>query len=228
MIASMIGVGFLLGVHHALEADHVAAVAALSTRTASLRGLLRLAAGWGAGHTLSIVAVGTSAIVLGIALPDGSEPFLDRFIGAVLVVMGLDVLRRLLARHVHVHVHEHDDGSLHRHLHFHDAPAAALQARHEHHHPHAGAGRALAMGMLHGLAGSAALLLLALPRAGSAIEAIAYLLMFGIGSIAGMLLFSLVLSVPLGLAARASGTMNGLEGLLGLATIAVGVWIVAG
>ena len=227
MFASMLLFGFLLGVRHALEADHVAAVAALATRTRSRTGLVRLAAGWGMGHTLTILAVGALVITVGVSLPSTSEQTLDRVVGAVLVLLGADVLRRALARRMHVHVHEHDDGSRHLHLHFHDAAPEARAARHEHEHAHRGLGRALAMGSLHGLAGSAALLLLVLPNAGDGLQALACLAVFGLGSIAGMLLFSLAIAFPLQLAMRSASAMAGLEGVLGTATILVGVRILA-
>lgn len=196
MFESMLFFGFLLGVRHSLEADHVAAVAALATRTSSRRGLLRLAAGWGTGHTLTILAVGALVIAVGVSLPSASEQTLDRVVGAVLLFLGADVLRRAVAPRVHLHEHE----------------------RH-------GVGRALAMGSLHGLAGSAALLLLVLPNAGGGLAALACLAVFGAGSIAGMLLFSLALAVPLQLAMRSASAMAGLEGVLGTATILVGLRI---
>lgn len=228
MLSSMLLVGFVLGMRHALEADHVAAVAALATRTSSLRGLLRLAAGWGAGHSLTILAVGSAAIALGATLPEGSEASVDRFIGSLLVLMGLDVIRRALAGRVHVHLHEHDDGARHVHVHLHDAPAIRHDDRHEHDHSRAGTGRALAMGTLHGMAGSAALLLLVVPNAESGLAAIVYLAVFGVGSVAGMMMFSLALSFPLRVAARAAGATAGLQGALGTATVLVGVRVMTG
>lgn len=228
LVPSMIAFGFLLGVRHALEADHVAAVAALSTRTSSLRGLLGLAAGWGTGHTCSILVVGAIAVALGATLPAGSEHYLERIVGVVLVLMGLDVLRRLGARRVHVHAHDHGDGRRHVHVHLHDEPAHDDHEAAAHAHEHAGVLRALAMGSLHGMAGSAALLVVAVPQGGSALGALTCLAAFGAGSIAGMMLFSLALSLPLRFAARGTRAMAGLEGALGLATLLVGVRIVVG
>lgn len=227
MFPSMLLLGFLLGVRHALEADHIAAVAALSARTSSLRGLLRLAAGWGTGHSLTVLAVGSVVIALGAALPEGSETTIDHFIGLLLVLMGLDVVRRAAAGHVHAHIHEHDDGGRHLHLHLHPhpcgAPAERHRERHEHEHSLAGTGRALAMGTLHGMAGSAAMLLIVLPQAASGPEAIVSLAVFGAGSIAGMMLFSLALSFPLQMATRFAGATAGLQGALGIATVLAGV-----
>jgi len=240
MFPSMLLFGFLFGLRHALEADHIAAVAALSARTSSLRGLLRLAAGWGTGHSLTILAVGSVVIALGTTLPEGSETTIDHFIGLLLVLMGLDVVRRAAAGRVHAHVHEHDDlhddrhdgGRRHLHLHVHphlpDAPADRHDGHHDHDHSLAGTGRALAMGTLHGMAGSAALLVLVLPQAGSGPEAIASLAVFGAGSIAGMMLFSLALSFPLRMATRFAGATTGLQGVLGIATVLVGVHVMTG
>lgn len=222
MFVSMLLFGFLLGIRHALEADHVAAVAALATRSTSRRELLSLAAGWGTGHTLTILAMGAGAIALGATLSAASEALLERAVGVVLVAMGGDVLRRAIGRGVHAHAHAHDDGALHVHLHFHEGEPA-----HDHEHGRANTARALLMGTLHGLAGSAALLLVALPQARTAAEAMAYLATFGIGSVGGMMAFSLALSFPLRLASRAGGAMIGLEGVLGSATVLVGLRILA-
>ncbi len=214
--------GFLLGVRHALDADHVAAVAALATGTSSPRGMVRLAASWGTGHTVTILVLGSIAAVLGATLPEGSAVVLERTVGVALVLLGLDVLRRASARRAHVHVHRHEDGHSHLHLHVHEAET------HDHDHSPVPVTRALAMGTLHGMAGSAALLLLVLPAAGSALEAIATLAAFGIGSVAGMLAFSLALACPLRLATRREGTMVAMEGTLATVTILVGVSMAIG
>lgn len=222
MFVSMLLFGFLLGIRHALEADHVAAVAALATRSTSRRELLSLAAGWGTGHTLTILAMGTVAIAVGATLSAANEALLERAVGVVLVAMGGDVLRRAIGRGAHAHAHAHDDGALHVHLHLHEGEPA-----HDHEHGQGNTVRALLMGTLHGLAGSAALLLVALPQARTAAEAMAYLAIFGIGSIGGMMAFSLALSFPLRLASRTGGAMIGLEGVLGSATVLVGLRILA-
>lgn len=222
MLGSTLTFGFLLGVRHALDADHVAAVAALATGTSSLRGMCRLAAGWGTGHTVTILVLGSIAVALGASLPEGSAMMLERTVGVALVLLGLDVLRRGFERRAHVHVHHHEDGQAHLHLHVHEADT------HDHDHAPVPVTRALAMGTLHGMAGSAALLLLVLPGAGSALEAIATLAVFGIGSVAGMLVFSMALACPLRLATRGEGTMVAMEGVLATVTILVGASIVIG
>jgi ABC-type nickel/cobalt efflux system permease component RcnA len=208
--------GFVLGLRHALEADHVAAVAAMATRTSSRREMLRLALGWGTGHTLTLLVMGALVLAAGTAIPDGSERFLDRIVGAVLLVMGAGVLRRAWLSRVDLHVHEHSGGLRHLHLHHHGTDGA-------HDHSHRTPGRALAMGTLHGLAGSGPLLLLMLPQSHSAAGVLANIAIFGIGSIGGMLLFSMALSLPLRAGARIGGPALGLQMVLGSATVLVGV-----
>ena len=226
MFASMLMFGFLLGVRHSLEADHVTALAALATRTSSLRGLLALAAGWGTGHSMTILAAGALVIALGVSMPPGAEAAFDRLVGPVLVVVGIGVIRRARARRLHVHAHDHGGRERHVHLHLHDR---AVHALHDHGHSFSATSRAVAMGILHGLGGSGALLLLVMPRAASSQEAMACLALFGLGSIAGMMLFSLALSVPLRMASRFATSTAGLaEGALGATTVFVGLCILTG
>jgi hypothetical protein len=217
--------GFALGARHALDADHVAAVAALATRAASAAERVKLAGMWGLGHAGTLFALGAAVIALGVSVPAGVADAFEGAVGVVLVVLGADVLRRLRARRVHFHVHEHDDGTRHFHAHAHERPAAG----HAHEHPRGLLPRALLVGTVHGLAGSAALALLSLDVAGSPAQAFAYLAVFGLGSIAGMCALSLAISLPLRLLPARLGTAQvGLEGALGVLTIALGSWIAAG
>ena len=110
MLLSLLALGFLLGVRHALEADHVAAVATLATRSSSAGQTARLAAAWGAGHALMLLLVGGLVVALGLSLPEGVARAFEAAAGVLLVALGLDVLRRLRRQHVHFHVHRHDGG----------------------------------------------------------------------------------------------------------------------
>jgi hypothetical protein len=221
--------GFLIGVRHALEADHVAAVASLATRSASLGDKLKLAAAWGGGHAASLVLAGAALIVLGVSLPERAARGFEALAGAVLVALGIDVLRRVRARRIHVHVHRHGDGPLHLHAHAHHGdPAPHAESAHAHAHDRARGllPRALALGGLHGLAGSGALVLLSLHALGSAAQAFAYVVTLALGSVLGMVAFSLALSLPLAWSPRLVRASAGrLETVLGLATIALGCWM---
>ncbi len=221
---SLLFFGFLLGVRHALEADHVVAVASLASRTASVAGLLRLAGSWGLGHALAVLALGSLVIALGATIPPTWEVGFERVVGLMLIALGAQVLWRIWSRRVHVHVHQHGD---HQHFHLHAHPAGEV-AGHDHQHSGRGFATALLVGSVHGVAGSAALLLIALPRATSGADAVAGLAAFGIGSILGMLLFSLALSVPLRISLSMRRGATSFEGLLGLLTIAFGAHILIG
>jgi cytochrome c biogenesis protein CcdA len=228
MLTSLLGLGLLLGVRHALEADHVAAVAAMATRARSSGEAIRMATFWGCGHALALVALGGAVAALGASLPEPAARALEAAAGLVLAGLGVDVLRRLDRRRVHFHPHRHDDGVRHLHAHAHDGePAAAHDpARHDHAHARGTLARALLVGGVHGLAGSGALVVLALQSAGSPGQALAYVFVFGAGSVLGMVLFSTAVALPLRIhASHLSRTARGLEAALGLASVALGLWI---
>jgi sulfite exporter TauE/SafE len=229
MVASLLLFGLLLGVRHALEADHVAAVAAMASRARTLRDHIKLAGAWGVGHACALLTFGGLVLALGLSLPEAFTRALEGLAGIVLIALGIDVLRRARRSRVHFHVHEHHDGTVHLHAHAHETTGVVHDtAAHEHDHPRGVLSRALLVGSVHGLAGSAALVLIPLQSSGSVLQAFAYLIAFGAGSIAGMVLFSAAISVPLRLSARHLGlTLRMVEGVLGTLTIVLGCWITA-
>jgi MFS family permease len=218
--------GFVMGVRHAFEADHLAAVASLATGRRGLRSGLVQGAAWGLGHTLTLLLVGGACLVLGQAVPARWATGLEALVGVMLLALGADVLRRSRRQRVHVHVHGHDDGTRHWHAHRHEPAAAHDPTRHEHAHPRHLTLRALAVGLVHGLAGSAALFLLTLQVVPSPGLGLAYIALFGAGSILGMALLGAVIMVPLRAASPLlTRLQGGLEAAVGLATIAIGLRI---
>jgi ABC-type nickel/cobalt efflux system permease component RcnA len=225
-MAALLILGFLLGVRHALEADHVAAVASLATRSSSLANTMRVAAAWGLGHTVALMLFGSVLLAVGSSLPPSASRLLEASVGVMLVVLGIDVLRRLGRRRIHLHVHEHGDGRRHFHAHAHEHETIHDPMRHRHEHVRGLLPRALLVGSVHGMAGTATLTLLALPTLQSFAWVLVYLALFGLGSILGMVLFSAVISVPLRLSARyLTWTSSGLEAALGIVAILLGCWI---
>jgi len=220
--------GLVVGMKHALEADHVAAVAALATRSASLRERMTLASVWGLGHAATLVLFGGTVLALGVSLPDRVARTFEGLVGIMLIALGVDVLRRLRRRGVHVHRHRHGDGREHFHAHAHAPAAAPTRAPHEHEHVRGLVPRALLVGTMHGLAGSAALVVLSLELTRSTAQALLYLAAFGLGSVAGMAALSLAISLPLGAAwGRFGDAWRLLEGALGVVTVALGCWMAA-
>ena len=199
---ALLVLGFLVGVRHALEADHVAAVTTLATRSASLTERLKVAVAWGGGHAAGLVLLGSALILLGTSLPECLERAFEIAAGMTLIALGVDVLRRLRKRRIHFHFHEHSGGARHLHAHAHHHGMQHGPAEHEHEHSRSLMPRALAVGGLHGLAGSGALVLLSMKMLGSTAQALMYVLSFALGSILGMVAFSLMLSLPLSLSPR--------------------------
>ena len=197
MSLSLLLLGFILGMRHATEADHVAAMATLAGRGHGLRSTTLQGAAWGLGHTITLLLFGGAALVLGGVIPEDYAHTLEAMVGIMLVVLGLDLLRQLYRRRIHFHVHQHADGVRHFHAHNH-APGEAHGAdTHYHSHETRLPRRALFVGLMHGLAGSAALVILAAESTHSPLTALLYILGFGLGSILGMAALSVVIMLPL-------------------------------
>ncbi len=209
--------GFLLGVRHALDADHIVAVTTIVSRSSSLFRSALVGLTWGIGHTLTLFIVGFGVLVLKLTIPDRLALSMEFVIGVVLVILGIPLIRQLVTGRTHIHVHQHGDR---RHLHSH----AHREAAPNHNHPHIR--RPLLIGMLHGLAGSGVLTLLILSTMSSVVQGLLFLLLFGIGSILGMLLFSGLIALPFRLTARRSLRLNlWAQGAAGLISVAFGLFI---
>ena len=199
-----LALGFLIGMQHALEADHLAAVGAMAVGgRSSKRGLALRGAVWGLGHTITLFAICAAVILMGLTLTDQVAAALEFGVGVMLVLLGFDVIRRMRAKRVHFHVHTHDDGRPHIHAHSHqDATTDHANDPHHHRHPTGFPLRALLIGLVHGAAGSAGLLALAVAATQEAWAAVGYVAVFGLGSILGMAALSFVAAWPLGAAER--------------------------
>ena len=219
--------GFSMGLRHALEADHLAAVASLSARAASPRALVRVAGAWGVGHGLAILVIAWLWVATGVAVPEQAQPFVESAAGLLLVWLGIDLLRDRRGSRPRLSAHEHDGGTVHAHLHWlvqreeHSDGARIL----DHPHPNDPIRRALFVGSLHGLGGSALLGLLA-ARGAHASQAIAYAAVFGLGATAGMLLLSTTISLPLRSPnVRAAALGKSSRVAVAAVSIAIGTWI---
>jgi len=195
----ILGLGFVIGLSHALEADHLAAVASLASRLSKPGEIVKHGLTWGLGHTLTLLALGGVAFWLGRAIPDSLARLLEFAVGAMLFLLGAHVLWRLQRAGAHGHVH----------------PPAGSPFR----------WRTLLVGLMHGMAGSAALLLLAVAQVREPLRGLGYILVFGVGSMVGMGLLSAAIAVPLSLSARFIAWANrGLQLAIGLGTACLGVF----
>jgi ABC-type nickel/cobalt efflux system permease component RcnA len=221
--------GCIVGMQHALEADHLAAVAALSNGKTSRHALVLRGSAWGLGHTVTLLAICSVLLFLGESISARAEAMLEFVVGMMVVFLGASVLYRLWRRRAHFHFHKHEHGLHHLHIHAHiDDAGKHADSPHDHEHRDLGLGRSLLVGMMHGAAGSAALLVLA-AAADSFVESAAYVLAFGAGSIIGMAALSFVASYPLRLMEQYATWLNKLAfACIGCAAIAIGVGLMGG
>ena len=200
--------GCLVGMQHALEADHLAAVAAMTTGRTSRKALVLRGSVWGLGHTITLLSICGLLLVFGETISPRTEGVLELLVGLMLVLLGANVLRKFRTQRVHFHVHEHQGGVRHVHAHSHaQDDGKHLRGEHRHGHRELGLGRVLAVGMVHGAAGSAGLLVLA-AAADSLLNAVGFVITFGLGSIMGMAALSFVAAYPLRLLERCASWFN--------------------
>ena len=191
---SMLAVGLVFGLKHAIEADHLAAVSAIVSERKSLLSSSLVGGLWGIGHTIALLIAGVVVLLLRIEIGERIAQALEFCVALMLIALGANALRKL-ARGGRIHLHAHQHGTLaHLHPHIHEGePDTGAGAHH-------GLGlnaRPLLVGMLHGLAGSAALMLLVLSTVSSRLAGLGYIIVFGVGSIAGMLVMSALVSLPI-------------------------------
>jgi ABC-type nickel/cobalt efflux system permease component RcnA len=219
----ILGLGFLLGMQHALEADHIAAVSSIAARRSQLSDIVKHGLTWGLGHTLTLFVFAGAAILLGLPIPESVARPLETAVGIMLVGLGAHVLWRLWRDRVHFHKHGHGDGTVHLHAHSH-AGETTPHRRAAHAHDHGFRWRTLLVGLMHGMAGSAALLVLTVSQAPSPAIGLGYVALFGVGSMIGMGALSSVIALPLAASARWLTWANrGLQVAVGAITIAIGI-----
>ena len=212
-IFSLLALGFFLGMRHATDADHVIAISTIVSRQRSMRSAALIGAVWGLGHTLTVMLVGGAIILFTITIPPRMGLAMEFAVGVMLVLLGFLNLTGLTGRardsgtpdaSLHGHTHAHGDYA-HTHVHGHgqgghghgddQTPQAWLDSK------LGGLGlyqmaRPLVIGIVHGLAGSAAVALLVLATIPNPLWAIAYLSIFGVGTIAGMMLITAAVALP--------------------------------
>ena len=222
---AFLGLGFVLGMQHALEADHIAAVSSIAARRTKVGDIVKHGLTWGLGHTITLSVFAGAALVLGQAIPEHIERPMETAVGVMLVGLGAHVLWRLWRDRVHVHVHQHTHGDGTRHIHVHShAGETVAHAHSAHEHSHGFRWRSLLVGLMHGMAGSAALLVLTVSQAKDPAHGLLYVLLFGVGSMIGMGALSTAIALPIAASAKFLTWANrGLQVVVGVVTIAIGL-----
>ena len=219
----LLAFGFVTGLQHATEADHVTAVATLVSKNRKLSKASLLGALWGAGHTLTLFMAGLAVLLLAVNIPAKLALSLEFGVGIMLIILGLSVIRSarrnavidsffnmFSTKHMHPHVH---GNKIHVHPHGHNE---------EHTHSH----KSVIVGMVHGMAGSGALMLAVLSTVDSVVNGLAYIALFGIGSIVGMLAISTAIGLPFVFTAKRFSRINKYIGIVAaLVSIGLGISI---
>ena len=223
-LLATLSLGFGLGLRHALDADHLVAICAIAggDREHSLWRSSRVGALWGLGHTAALFIAAIAVIALRVTIPPAVAQSLELAVGVMLILLGADLLRRVVRGELRIHSHEHEHehgGEPHAHLHLHTHPVA------DDHAHHGGGRRPFWVGAVHGLAGSAALTLFVLSTIASAWLAVIYVVIFGVGTIAGMGIMSTLIGMPFALATRRlTRVANRLQLAVGFGSLAFGVF----
>ena len=220
-ILTVLALGFVLGMKHALDADHVVAVTTIVSKDRDLWGSTLVGAFWGIGHTATLFVVGFMILALKVTIPDKVALFLEMAVGVMLVFLGGVVAAGLLKERLDFHAHQHD-GKEHLHVHKHSQVEL-----HQHQHAIRRGYRSMFIGMVHGLAGSAALMLLVVTSIHSPMEGFLYIVIFGVGSVVGMMLISTLIALPFVYTAFHFTRLNGgITAFASVASIVLGAAII--
>lgn len=223
---AILAIGMLLGLKHATDADHVVAVATFATEHGNVWRGMWVGASWGLGHTTPLLVLGIVILLVKEALLDRYEavaPVLEFGVGIMLVFLGAQVFYNLRRGTLHAHAHEHGG---HAHVHVHathseDSEPGNGNGLHEILRPRFRL-KSYAIGIVHGLAGSAAVMLVLLPQIEVFWVGLGYLVVFGVGTIASMAVITIVLGVPFALTSRARQWQRGIAGVAGAASLLFG------
>jgi ABC-type nickel/cobalt efflux system permease component RcnA len=215
----IVATGFLLGLAHALDPDHIVAVSTLLCNSPSLRKSIVSATAWGAGHSVTLILVGLLVLALRIAIPESVVNLFEFAAGTMLIVLGIFVLKPFIADQIHMH--QHGNITLpHSHTHSH---VHSPNKNHDHTHVH----KSVLTGVLQGMAGSAAIMLVTLTTVNSAALGLIFILVFGGGVILGMICIScLISSILTYTASHLEKVHEKIKAITGFVSICFGVFII--
>ena len=222
MFLSVLGLGFVLGLKHALDPDHMVAVSTIVSESKSVKQSSLVGTFWGLGHTLALLCAGIIVIALKVQISDRIASWMEFAVALMLILLGLKaMLKYLHGWRLHRHHHTHN-GSTHTHLHLHREGSKHV---HGHRHLIRSGARPFVVGMVHGMAGSDALMILVLATIPSALGGLIYVAVFGVGSIGGMLIMSSLISLPFVFAKRFKMLGDAMQLVVGLSSIAFGLFL---
>jgi len=216
-----------LGIIHALDADHVIAVTGLSSigieqegKKTNRKQSVVFCSRWAVGHGGALIMIGSAVMFLGIAIPETLSRYAENSVGLMLLMLGIYVLWDIRRKEAHIHFHQHEDGRHHFHWHTHKQTKKEIKnGKHKHEHT------PLLVGLLHGVAGSAPLLvLLPVTKMMSPWVVIMYLILFAIGVFIAMIVFGgLIGHIFLWTKQWGNRFINGVRTMISIASITYGI-----
>jgi ABC-type nickel/cobalt efflux system permease component RcnA len=189
-LLTVLALGFILGIKHAIEPDHVIAVSTIASQSKKLWNASLAGVFWGIGHTVTLFIIGIILILMKGKISEKWAMSLEFLVGIMLVYLGVKTI--LSFKNIHVHHHKHD-GDDHKHVHSHQNSG---EHKHKHQHQNVTYLESMLIGLVHGLAGSGAMVLLTMSTVKNVGEAAIYILIFGAGTVIGMLFFTTIIGIP--------------------------------
>jgi len=224
--ALVLTLGLAIGLQHAFEPDHIAAVSTQVIRqknkSQSLKELIKkgalksaiIGAIWGAGHTTTLVLVGLLVYLFSVNIPDVFFISSELIVGVMLIFLAITTLsNKKLFKIKHRHPHAHKDGTIHTHPHDHGS---------DHKHGH----KSYLIGCIHGLAGSGVLLVVIAGTLSSIQDILSFILIFGVGSVIGMTVISSLIGIPFALSNKALSLEKTLRYVVGSVSFLIGISII--
>ncbi|MFJ5763671.1 sulfite exporter TauE/SafE family protein [Neobacillus sp. NPDC093182] len=216
-LLSVLALGFVLGIKHAIEPDHVIAVSTIASQSKKLFRSSLAGVFWGIGHTATLFIMGIILILMKGEIPEKWAMSLEFLVGIMLVYLGVTILS---FKNIHVHNDNHD-GEEHKNVHSHKHSGL-----HEHKHQHKEVSyiKSMLIGLVHGLAGSGAMVLLTMSTVNSVWESAIYILVFGVGTVIGMLFFTTIIGLPFVFSAKKISLNKTLTQITGCISLVFGVF----
>jgi len=216
---TILSLGFVLGIKHAIEPDHVIAVSTIASQSKQLFRSTLAGVFWGIGHTATLLVFGIVLILMKGEIPEKWAMSLEFLVGIMLVYLGVKTV--LSFKNIHLHRHKHDENEQHKHLHSH-----VHMGHHNHKHKHNKISylNSMLIGIVHGLAGSGAMVLLTMSTVSGIWDAAIYIIIFGAGTVIGMLFFTTIIGIPFVLSSKKISLNQTLTQLTGLISIVFGIY----
>lgn len=217
-LLSILGLGLVLGFKHAIEPDHVIAVSTIASQSKKLLRSSLAGVFWGIGHTATLFIIGIILILMKGEIPEKYAMSLEFLVGIMLVYLGITTI--LSFKNIHLHKNEHD-GEIHKQLHSHDHNGIH---GHQHQFQRVSYLKSMFIGLVHGLAGSGAMVVLTMSTVNSAWEGAIYILIFGVGTVIGMLFFTTLIGIPFVFSAEKFSLNKTLTQLTGVISTVFGIY----